>query len=100
MLTPHTINCQNVFSIAKAILFLRMPIFVISTSQISPFFKNRPGLWRAPTPDGVPVMTAVPAGIVVPGNEIGSLANDFRPRKRKGATKKEVLPSVRTHLGS
>jgi hypothetical protein len=76
MLTPYTIDCQDISSIAKAILFLRMPIFVISTSQISPSFKNRLGLWKAPTPEGVPVMTAVPAGIVVPNNEIGSLAND------------------------
>jgi hypothetical protein len=78
MLIPYIINCQDIFSIAKAILFLRMPIFVIFISQISPFFKNRLGLWKAPIPDGVPVMTAVPAGIIIPNNEIGSLVNDLK----------------------
>jgi hypothetical protein len=50
----------------KAILFRKTPMLEISTSTTSLFSKNRLGFLNAPTPDGVPVMTAVPAGMVVP----------------------------------
>lgn len=51
---------------SKFILFLSVPTFCISTSTISPCCKKVLGLRNAPTPSGVPVMIAVPAGIVVP----------------------------------
>lgn len=41
-------------------------MLVISISTTSPSFKNRLGDLKTPTPAGVPVMTAVYAGIVVP----------------------------------
>jgi hypothetical protein len=50
----------------KTILFLKTPIPGISTSTTSPSCKNVFGFMNAPTPAGVPVMTAVNAGIVVP----------------------------------
>jgi hypothetical protein len=43
-----------------------VPTPSISISTTSPSFKNDLGLWNAPTPAGVPVMTAVSAGMVVP----------------------------------
>lgn len=49
------------------ILLRSTPTFAISTSTTSPFCKKDLGFMKAPTPAGVPVITAVPAGIVVPG---------------------------------
>lgn len=51
---------------SNTILFLSTPTPTTSTSITSPLFRNDFGLMKAPTPAGVPVMTAVPAGIVVP----------------------------------
>ena len=51
---------------ANTILFLNTPILEISTSTMSPLLRNVLGFMKAPTPAQVPVMTAVPAGMVVP----------------------------------
>lgn len=50
----------------KDISLLNIPTFSISTSTTSPFWRNLFGFMKAPTPAAVPVITAVPAGIVVP----------------------------------
>ena len=51
---------------SKRTVLRKVPTPLISTSISSPSPKNDFGLWKAPTPAGVPVMTAVPAGMVVP----------------------------------
>jgi len=66
MLAFHSTNCYIVFSISNTILFLKVPILVTSISTMSWLFNQHLGFWNAPTPAGVPVITAVPAGIVVP----------------------------------
>lgn len=45
-----------------------MPPTSISTTSLCR--KNRLGFLKAPTPDGVPVITAVYAGMVVPMNKV------------------------------
>lgn len=47
-------------------MFFRVPIGFTSTSISSPSCSWHLGFWNQPTPAGVPVMIAVPAGIVVP----------------------------------
>ena len=56
----------------------------ISTSTTSPSWSHDLGLWNAPTPAAVPVMTAVPAGIVVPGMGLsaGSVCYIRHPEKQ------------------
>lgn len=51
---------------SKRTVLRKVPTPLSSTSISSPSPKNDFGLWKAPTPAGVPVMTAVPAGMVVP----------------------------------
>src|SRR5436189_53916 len=45
-------------------LFLRIPIFSISTSTVSPCLSQRGGLRAMPTPLGVPVRMMVPGDIL------------------------------------
>ena len=54
----------------KTILFFKIPTSETSTSTKSLCSRNCRGDRNAPTPAGVPVMTAVPAGIVVPGFKV------------------------------
>lgn len=48
------------------ILIRSTPTFAISISTTSPFCRKVLGFMKTPTPAGVPVITAVLAGIVMP----------------------------------
>ena len=41
-------------------MFVILPIPSISTSQVSPALRKRGGLWKKPTPGGVPVRMTSP----------------------------------------
>jgi hypothetical protein len=77
----------------------------ISTSTTSLFFKNRRGFLNAPTPAGVPVMTAVPAGMVVPvicvtDQQKWATVTAGPPAILFSLTNKKGTAHFLTHLGS